>query len=49
VGRTKVHHLNPVPIRQIHDRWISKFTEHRAAALSRLAADLERQQREDQP
>jgi len=25
VGRTKQHHLNPVPIRQIHDRWISKY------------------------
>ena len=41
VGRTKVHHLNPVPIRQIHDRWISKYTEHHAAALVELAVSLE--------
>jgi DNA-binding transcriptional ArsR family regulator len=40
-GRTKMHHLNPVPIRQIHDRWIGKFTAHRAAVLSELAAELE--------
>ncbi len=25
VGRTKLHHLNPVPIREIHDRWISNY------------------------
>jgi DNA-binding transcriptional ArsR family regulator len=41
VGRTKVHHLNPVPIRQIHDRWIDKYTEHRVAALTELATRLE--------
>ena len=26
-GRSKRHHLNPVPIREIHDRWISRYTE----------------------
>ncbi len=26
-GRTKVHHLNPVPIRELHDRWISPYRE----------------------
>lgn len=26
-GRTKVHHLDPVPIRALHDRWISRYTE----------------------
>lgn len=26
-GRSKHHHLNPVPIREIHDRWISRYTE----------------------
>jgi DNA-binding transcriptional ArsR family regulator len=41
VGRTRVHHLNPVPIRQIHDRWIDKYTEHRAAALVELKNRLE--------
>src|SRR5437588_9912378 len=30
-GREKHHHLNPVPIRLIHDRWVSKYAEPRAA------------------
>src|ERR1700746_1696686 len=33
-GREKLHFLNPVPIRLIHDRWIDKYTEHRVAALA---------------
>lgn len=33
VGRSKLHHLNPVPIREIHDRWISRFTEPFVAGL----------------
>jgi DNA-binding transcriptional ArsR family regulator len=41
VGRTRVHYLNPVPIRQIHDRWITKYTEPRAAALVDLKKQLE--------
>ena len=40
-GREKLHFLNPVPIRLIHDRWIDKFTEHQVAALSDLKHDLE--------
>jgi DNA-binding transcriptional ArsR family regulator len=40
-GREKLHFLNPVPIRQIHDRWIDKYTEHRAAALLDLKRELE--------
>jgi DNA-binding transcriptional ArsR family regulator len=40
-GRTRLHHLNPVPIRQIHDRWIDKYTEHRAASLAELKTRLE--------
>lgn len=40
-GREKLHFLNPVPIRLIHDRWIDKFTEHRASALTRLKSELE--------
>ena len=40
-GRTKLHFLNPVPIRQIHDRWIDKYTEPQAAALSQLKRQLE--------
>jgi DNA-binding transcriptional ArsR family regulator len=33
VGRSKFHYLNPVPIRQIHDRWISRYAEAHAAGL----------------
>jgi DNA-binding transcriptional ArsR family regulator len=40
-GRQKLHFLNPVPIRLIHDRWIDKFTEHRVAALADLKSELE--------
>ncbi len=40
-GREKLHYLNPIPIRLIHDRWIDKFTEHRVAALANLKHDLE--------
>lgn len=40
-GRSKLHFLNPVPIRLIHDRWIDKYTEPRAAALTDLKKRLE--------
>ncbi|HVU72169.1 MAG TPA: metalloregulator ArsR/SmtB family transcription factor [Mycobacteriales bacterium] len=40
-GREKLHHLNPVPIRLVHDRWISRFTEHRVAMLADLKHKLE--------
>ena len=40
-GRTKLHFLNPVPIRLIHDRWIDKYTEHRVSALAELKTQLE--------
>ena len=40
-GREKLHFLNPVPIRLIHDRWIDKYTEHRVSALAELKAQLE--------
>ena len=40
-GREKLHHLNPVPIRLIHDRWIDKYTERRVAALADLKTTLE--------
>ena len=33
-GRQKLHFLNPVPIRLVHDRWVSKYTEPWAAMLS---------------
>lgn len=41
VGREKQHYLNRVPIRRIHDRWVSRYTEPMAAALSRLKSALE--------
>jgi len=40
-GRSKLHYLNPVPIRLIHDRWIGKYTEHRVSALADLKHELE--------
>ena len=40
-GREKFHFLNPVPIRQIHDRWIDKYTERRVSALVDLKNELE--------
>ena len=45
-GREKLHYLNPVPIRLVHDRWVSKYAEPWAAALSdikhRLESDMEK-------
>ena len=40
-GREKLHFLNPVPIRLIHDRWIDKYTERRVSALADLKSELE--------
>ena len=40
-GREKLHYLNPVPIRLIHDRWIDKYTERRVSALVDLKTELE--------
>ena len=40
-GREKLHFLNPVPIRLIHDRWIDKYTERQASALANLKTNLE--------
>src|SRR3954449_10535793 len=42
VGREKRHYLNPVPIRLIHDRWISKYAEPVLGALSALKQHMER-------
>jgi uncharacterized protein YndB with AHSA1/START domain/DNA-binding transcriptional ArsR family regulator len=41
-GREKLHFLNPVPIRLVHDRWVSKYAEPWAAALSGLKHTLEK-------
>jgi DNA-binding transcriptional ArsR family regulator len=40
-GREKLHFLNPVPIRLIHDRWVSKYAEPWTAALTGLKRELE--------
>jgi DNA-binding transcriptional ArsR family regulator len=40
-GREKLHFLNPVPIRLIHDRWIDKYTERFVSALADLKTELE--------
>lgn len=40
-GRQKLHFLNPVPIRLVHDRWVSKYAEPWAAGLSNLKKGLE--------
>jgi DNA-binding transcriptional ArsR family regulator len=40
-GREKLHYLNPVPIRLIHDRWIDKYRERQVSALVNLKTQLE--------
>ena len=40
-GREKHHYLNPVPIQQIHDRWINKYRSGFASALAGLKFELE--------
>src|SRR4051794_9603792 len=40
-GREKLHFLNPVPIRLVHDRWVSKYAEPWAATLSGLKKRIE--------
>jgi DNA-binding transcriptional ArsR family regulator len=47
-GREKLHFLNPVPIRLIHDRWVGKYAEPWASALSELKQDLEKNNEEDE-
>jgi len=42
-GREKLHYLNPVPIHEIGERWISKYERGRLAALSDLKKALERE------
>ena len=40
-GREKLHYLNPMPIRSIHDRWIDKYRERYVSALADLKNELE--------
>ena len=41
IGREKLHYLNPVPIRLIHDRWISKYAAPWVGAMGTLKRELE--------
>jgi uncharacterized protein YndB with AHSA1/START domain len=41
VGRERLHFLNPIPIQQVYDRWVSKHAAPLAAALTQLKARLE--------
>jgi DNA-binding transcriptional ArsR family regulator len=40
-GREKLHYLNPVPLHEIYERWISKYERHGLQALSDLKKSLE--------
>ena len=44
-GREKLHYLNPVPIHEIYERWISKFEKPRLKALHDLKQRLEGEQK----
>ncbi|HEY7268081.1 MAG TPA: helix-turn-helix domain-containing protein [Solirubrobacterales bacterium] len=48
-GREKLHFLNPVPIRLIHDRWVSKYAEPLAATLSGIKRELEEEEHGEVP
>src|SRR3954447_5881490 len=48
-GREKLHFLNPVPIRLVHDRWVSKYAEPWAAALSGLKKSIEEETMDKAP
>jgi uncharacterized protein YndB with AHSA1/START domain/DNA-binding transcriptional ArsR family regulator len=48
-GREKLHFLNPVPIRLVHDRWVSKYAEPWAAMLSGLKKSIEEEPMERYP
>jgi DNA-binding transcriptional ArsR family regulator len=48
-GREKLHFLNPVPIRVIHDRWVSKYAAPLAATLSGIKTELEEEEHGEVP
>jgi DNA-binding transcriptional ArsR family regulator len=48
-GRSKFHYLNPVPIRLIHDRWISRYAEPRVGAIAGINARVETGEKMDKP
>jgi DNA-binding transcriptional ArsR family regulator len=41
-GREKLHYLNPVPIQEIYERWVSKYEKGRVAAIANLKHALEK-------
>ena len=45
-GREKLHYLNPVPLHEISERWISKYERNRLQALSDLKKNLEEKKKE---
>ncbi len=45
-GREKLHYLNPVPIHEVYERWVSKFERSRLQILSDLKKNLERKNNE---
>jgi DNA-binding transcriptional ArsR family regulator len=45
-GREKLHYLNPAPIQEIYDRWLSKYERHQLEALSALKRKLEENTKE---
>lgn len=45
-GREKLHYLNPAPMQEIHDRWLSKYERHQLDALSELKRKLEEKTKE---
>jgi DNA-binding transcriptional ArsR family regulator len=47
-GREKRHYLNPVPIQEIADRWISKYERSRLRVLADLKAQLEEERKKDE-
>ena len=44
-GREKLHFLNPVPIQRVHERWVSKYAQPWASALSQLKDEIEEEDR----
>ena len=48
-GREKLHFLNPVPIRLIHDRWVSKYAQPWATALTEIKRELEEEDHGEVP
>ena len=48
-GREKLHYLNPVPIQEVYERWVSKYETSRLAAISNLKQALEKPNKPEKP